>query len=44
MGGQTVRMAETGRQQQEFDAWNWEDIDRPPNLMVGFKRDPIGGL
>jgi putative (di)nucleoside polyphosphate hydrolase len=24
---------------QEFDAWKWEDIERLPDLAVGFKRD-----
>lgn len=25
--------------QQEFEAWKWEDVDRLPDLVVGFKRD-----
>jgi putative (di)nucleoside polyphosphate hydrolase len=24
---------------REFEAWKWEDIDRLPDLVVGFKRD-----
>jgi len=24
---------------REFEAWKWEDIDRLPDLAVGFKRD-----
>ena len=27
------------RHDQEFDDWRWEDIDRLPDLVVGFKRD-----
>lgn len=26
-------------QPQEFETWRWEDIDRLPALVVGFKRD-----
>lgn len=25
--------------EQEFSAWRWEDIDRLPELAIGFKRD-----
>ncbi len=24
---------------REFEAWKWENIDRLPDLVVGFKRD-----
>ena len=27
------------RHHAEFGAWRWEDIDRLPDLVVGFKRD-----
>jgi putative (di)nucleoside polyphosphate hydrolase len=27
------------RHQREFEAWRWEDINRLPDLVVGFKRD-----
>lgn len=27
------------RHHQEFEAWRWEDIDRLPALVVGFKRE-----
>ncbi|MHC4984168.1 MAG: RNA pyrophosphohydrolase, partial [Planctomycetota bacterium] len=27
------------RHTPEFDAWKWEDIDRLPALVIGFKRD-----
>jgi putative (di)nucleoside polyphosphate hydrolase len=27
------------RHHAEFDDWRWEDIDRLPDLVVGFKRD-----
>ena len=27
------------RHHQEFDAWKWEDIERLPDLVIGFKRD-----
>ncbi len=27
------------RDHAEFEAWRWEDIDRLPELVVGFKRD-----
>ncbi len=27
------------RHHQEFEAWMWEDIDRLPALVVGFKRE-----
>ncbi len=27
------------RDHQEFEAWRWEDMERLPDLVVGFKRD-----
>jgi putative (di)nucleoside polyphosphate hydrolase len=27
------------RHHPEFEAWRWEDIDRLPDLVVGFKRE-----
>lgn len=27
------------RQNPEFESWKWEDMDRLPELVVGFKRD-----